>query len=575
MAVIRNDLGGVARILERCPHALSETDVFGQSPLHLAREKAGVLSLLTKAADLDQLDHQDEMGFTALETAMLLSADQCVNDRRPERCQSCDCAKAVHILLEAGCSVRTTRSPYRSAELDLNRILEPASELARQRYIFHMQELRISPRLYERPLQESMSCYGTSSSHHIRAVEGNPSKQGEAHRISGAINGGKDWSWVYQEIDYTEFAELFYDNGFRPGASFFLHQFWWGMDTWMDTSYFCWLVEHGVDLFNRSLAGPSEADYGSEVGVFGAHHAFFVMGRTMAVPGRWKPWQGVQIPVELSANLLLRNLKDCCECYCSVDGCSPFTWMMKGMAFGMTTGWPRRRGLRGYKDCAQLHYGSCGMELTALTFKSAITFFTFQALGLVHTCCLMEEVGGKGFGGPDTEPRYQWLGRDEANIINEEQGFLLKIHEELVAEFIEEASGYLEVESDGSEEEPEHSEEASNHLADMSKSSDGSENSEDWIECSSDGSEYSEEPSNHDSGFSRFWSEYWVVRMEEKLEELEGNQITDAERQDAEAIGVQWEEESEESEEEIGRNPHHRDELDWWLFELDLICSDA
>ncbi|KAL1854333.1 hypothetical protein Daus18300_011519 [Diaporthe australafricana] len=73
------------------------------------------------------------------------------------------------------------------------------------------------------------------------------------------------------------------------------------------------------------------------------------------------------------------------------------------------------------------------------------------------------------------------------------------------------------------------------------------------------------------SFFPKFWNLFWQIRMEEELGKLEGNELTDAERRDAEEIGVQWSSSQQKEEEE---NPYRDTDLKYWFYELDKICPE-
>ncbi|RYP19451.1 hypothetical protein DL765_003352 [Monosporascus sp. GIB2] len=127
------------------------------------------------------------------------------------------------------------------------------------------------------------------------------------------------------------------------------------------------------------------------------------------------------------------------------------------------------------------------------------------------------DVGG---GNQEEETEEQWVERDDVDIINEEQAPLLELHEELVVEFGKKALMFIKNGPDGR------------------------------------------------PLFPDFWSSYWIVRIKEVLEKLDGQELTDAERRGAEEIGVQWCDPVEKKEEE---NPYGRMTLEYYFYELDLI----
>ncbi|KXH50241.1 hypothetical protein CNYM01_08922 [Colletotrichum nymphaeae SA-01] len=147
--------------------------------------------------------------------------------------------------------------------------------------------------------------------------------------------------------------------------------------------------------------------------------------------------------------------------------------------------------------------------------KKTIRFITFEALDLFHSCCNTHSLVEQGTA---------WIEQDDTEIF-EDQGFLLELHEKLVAEFTHEAGTYMEDET------------------------------------------------YNGRMFPQFWTSYWAHRMTQELEVLHGEELTELEKRDAEEIGVVWHELNE-SDEREDRNPYHREDLEHYFFELDLICPE-
>lgn len=480
--MLHNDVTEVTRILSRFPGSIAELNIYGESPFHLAAANSRILAFLVKAAGISLLNQSDRAGITVLEAAMVLSSTQCVNGENSDRCRQCACTQCVNILLEAGCNARMHKIEGDESSIGLNAIFRSASELARRRYVFHMKELR-TPRLRRPSLHydpqtkrtvdgEDTTC-GTS-----RAEPGvsEPLEELQAHVEKNEAEG---WGWIYNEFDDPHFGELFYRHGFRPHPSFFIPPRWKRTNyDIMNISYTCWMVQHGVDLYLRSSAGPPVVEKSPNIGLFGAHYAFYLSGpRVSSIGMQWKSSKSLVAFNELSAAVERRNLMDSCQCHCSTRGCSPFIWMMKGMRMC----WGPDPDL-----CAKymvFYYSGCGPDLTILTHAAAIRYMTFQALGLTHTCCNADSLAR------DME---RWVESDDVGIINEEQASLLELHEELVAEFENKALLFIKDEPDGR------------------------------------------------PHFPEFWSSHWIVRIKEVLEKLDGQELTDAERRGAEEIRVQW-----------------------------------
>ncbi|KAK8133585.1 hypothetical protein PG984_005597 [Apiospora sp. TS-2023a] len=231
-AVIRNDIDEVARILDRFPSSILEIDIYGQSPLHLAATKPGILSRLVQAADIDTIKRVDKAGISAIEVAIMRSGDRCIH--------------------------------------------APASELAKRRYIFEFQR-----RIIYRTKTSWKSLF-----HHDKAnaadalIDGIVSCYINSNRESNEVG---QYGWVYEEICDTHMADLFYRHGFRPSPSFLLdgrHNLirYLAGTSLPNVLYIGWLVEHGVDLFVYiSRRSPTRED-NPDLRVFGAHYAFLIIG---------------------------------------------------------------------------------------------------------------------------------------------------------------------------------------------------------------------------------------------------------------------------------------------------------
>ncbi|KAK8077076.1 hypothetical protein PG996_003246 [Apiospora saccharicola] len=477
-AVVRNDIHEVARILDRFPSSILEMDIHGQSPLHLAALKPAILFLLVQVANTDTLERADKSGISAIEVAMMRSGDRCIY-------------------------VFDTR-------IRLHDLLAPASELAKRRYIFELQQ---------RILYRTKSSW-KSIFHHDNAnaadtlIDGTESCGINSNRGSNEEVG--QYGWVYEEICDTHMADLFYRYGFRLSPSFFLDarlnliRMQYHMKGHI-TLYIGWLVEHGVDLFAYISSRSSTREDDPGFRVFGAHHAFWIMGMSSCTTRQSFDRSNMAAISKISTTVMRYNLTDGCQCHCTTGGCTPFVWMLKGAEGGRTS-------IDRTKRYMETYYSRCGRELTVLTYETAIRYATFQALGLNHTCCdslalAFDVYSRKTNGSP-------WFEADDVASINEDQAPLLELLEELVAEFTRMAEGYQE------------------------------------RGC-----------------FKSFWATAWVVRIKRELVKLDGCNLSDAERQGAEEIGVMWCEPPNVKETEAA-NPYDLGSTEWCFFELDLICPE-
>ena len=523
MAVIRNNINEVSHILNWFPDMVTELDIYGQSPFHLAAEKPQILALLVENANLSLLNQRDQAGITVLERAVIRSSSQCINGSNYKRCRRCACTQSMAILIEAGCDIRMYEiDPERPGNSPLlHVILNKASELARRRYIFHMKELRASrqwkwsPRL-DNPTN-TMICELESGTSNISKAGPIISQFSVDVLIYNNYNEvDTSWGWVYYEINNSHLGDLFFRHGFRPHPSFFVppRRSMTRIGHTFSQAYIFWLVEHGVDLLLRSATGPPVIRDSPDVGWFAAHHAFYLLGLELFCLIKSQNAKGLDVSNKHSMAITHRNLTDGCQCYCTQRGCTPFIWMMKGMVSPWWCEYPTPT-LNLYAKYMAFFYSGCGPEMTILTWEAAIRYATFEALGLTHTCCSAEAV---------MERYGWWTENDDVDITNEEQALLLELHRKLVEEFTETALEFIVSGPDGR------------------------------------------------PLFPDFWKSHWVLRMEEVLSELDGQELTDEERRGAEEIGVRWYGPAE-TKEEHG-NPYDWMSLEYDFYELDLICPE-
>ncbi|KAK0368494.1 hypothetical protein CLIM01_14151 [Colletotrichum limetticola] len=522
MAIVNSDLDEVNRVLSRFPDSIAELDVYGRSPLHLAAAKPDILKRLVKVVDSNILNQRDRTGSRALETAMALSSRHCVNGREHARCKRCSCYLCVKYLLDAGCDpvqMDGTRK-LGTCPPDLDIILVTSSELARRHYVFHMRKARglrrpghalTSKSLFTKPR--------VGENRTTRDIQGSilQAPRQICDETDGAIGSTSDW--IFKQIRFVYQADLFYRHGFTPGPDVFLQLRQpdaFRLRAFLNPGIVSWLLEHGGNLFLRSSAGPVNKTAG--YGVFAAHYVFYLLGNNAQ---NWlrscRDTGQFSVTFEtLRTTVTCRSLTDGCLCPCSTRGCSPFLWMMKGfLAHSIMWVVPPEEKFSILAERMVAYYSLSGHNLTLLTYVEAIRFMTFAALDLVHSCCSARSLVEEGA---------DWVDIDDAEIV-ENQGFLLDLHEDLVAEFIQEAGGYL-----------------------------------------------GEEPKNGRS-FPQFWRSYWTDRIAEELEKLDGEELNIAERREAEEIGVVWHGPTESDDCEDG-NPYDCEFFEHYFFELDRICPE-
>ncbi|KAF5677091.1 ankyrin repeat-containing protein [Fusarium circinatum] len=92
LAILSNNLEEVKRLVTNHPITLSERNLFGHTPLHLATDKPSILRVLVEAADKALLNQTDGSNYSTLELAVSLSALNCKGQKTQM------CLRSEHVL---------------------------------------------------------------------------------------------------------------------------------------------------------------------------------------------------------------------------------------------------------------------------------------------------------------------------------------------------------------------------------------------------------------------------------------------------------------------------------------------
>jgi hypothetical protein len=408
MAVLRDDIQEVARILARNPAASVEPDQ-GQdfSPFHLAANKPQVLSLFLEAVDPRSMDQSATNQMTVLEAAMRLSSTNCVHGSSAVKCRrGCKCVECIEMLFLAGHKARIQKEEF-GGWLDLPWILNYASERARRLYVFHMRGL-----FHQRYQAKGQSQENTTYEKGILSTSKKHCKAGHDQKILE--------DWIFQHIYKVDHADLFFRHGFRPTPPFFCQQQYFRALGGLD--YAVWLVEHGADPFVKlptsqpGTGGPRD---------YGAYHLFYEFGKQLSSSLRSPDTLSAKMSIfeKVHATIIKQNLADDCICQCTERGCSPFIWMFQGLV--------SRRGFSHYSE--KINSWAQKMELHSCLYYhwipsnlrfTSIRWITFKVLDLAHTCCQSRDF-------------YE----TDDNI--EYESCLFDLHEELVKEFEAAATWFI------------------------------------------------------------------------------------------------------------------------------------
>ncbi|VTT72410.1 unnamed protein product [Fusarium fujikuroi] len=550
LAILSNNLEEVKMLITNHPSTLSERNLFGHTPLHLAVGKPSILRVLVDAADIALLNWTDNEVFSALDLAVSVSGTNC-REGRTRMCKRCRCAECAVILMKADCMISTST---------LGRALEYASKRCKLRCLRYMKDRR--DRLKRLALENlpktdiEQLCLESKYVLDSEAFEVTQRLQQAGICVPEALAVGDNESFwpIYQLVDSCDDADLLFRLGSRDTAS------WcdaddverWEVSLQQEPlSYLRWLANH--DGIYCRLPFPTVKD------IFGSACIFSAIG--YEINNHWtRRWSKFDQSCEsengrsllasptmdpeedwyhkVHSAVFEARAVDSCSCQCSPGGCNMLTFILRQLVderdykykaqiysqddATTSTEDPERRGLAYTVPLLKLIDGfiiylshfSC--HFRRWHHYAAIRFLTFAALEIRHCCCQIRCWDRESEDDVDSNE----------NGLGDDQGYQLALLEDLIIEFEETMTSLLENPDTGTDE-----------LID-------------------------------------FWERTWVGRMSEVLDRLEGSDLPEDEKLAAEEIGVVWDKIGPEpprpDPQEMG-NPYRANMIEYWLYKLRKI----
>ncbi|KAJ8132130.1 hypothetical protein O1611_g1499 [Lasiodiplodia mahajangana] len=430
LAVLAGDESLVRGIIRLHPKSIEEVDQFGNTPLHLAIFYPSCLRVVLEAArSLPILEHENAHGQTPLECAWIHG-----------------CKEATQIYLASGSRIRLLHigAIDKSCQNDVLVALKQRRSELKQ---FALENLTWTE-------AEFLWLYNSTM------LDTDSLRVQQLLRDRGVNIPSR--LQVSQETPLDLIHSLLcWDNKLHLTAN-------WNL------SSVRWLMEHGVDYWTPF--GERSGTISFNQTITPAHLIFAEMGRQT----RWAEDASRFLEAQqwLVEKLLQVRVNDACGgCLCCLEGCTPVKVFLDGMMRGWSlsleqSAWLCIEFFKAFRTCL------CQDDLWLFC-----RYMTFEAIGLRHTCCLIEPLWG------DKIINHTLDEIEESNL---EQRALLTLLADLVNEFeqiVFEAQGGIHLIANDPEE---------------------------------------------------FWIRRWLPRIIETLDELNGNDITDEERSAAEAIGVVW-----------------------------------
>ncbi len=522
LAVLADDLPRVEFLLKYHPSTLGERNLLGQTPLHLAIEKPTCLRLLVQAASDELLDATDHTDTSAINNALFLSGAQCKQGTRRRKCRRCRCAEPTAILVKAGCALPVSEFLYV--------FLDAASYRCKLRYIRAMRDRR------ETLKHLALANFSSAETERLglsreavldsMAPEVLQLLRRRGIRVPNALQPGSTmaplddsdsppsvWS-VYSALTNVFDADLFFQLGFHntelPGEQYAIAIAYY--HRWRTSlQYLQWLREHGTDILTLRL---KSSDTGTG-GVVSGHYTFWTIGSYISF-GYLKLHGTKLFLLQLTEAAKVADsldIPDNCQCRCSLRGCTPFIFLLKGIELCSYYPESNRKAVK-MANALSIYLQAASVALEPKHHAAALRAFTFSALRIRHTCC-------KPYRSPND--RFIQLSPEEVNEVEEEQAYELALLEELLEEFEKQVSTILQ----------------------------------------------NQDQDRIISDLVHFWKVIWVDRMAEVRARLESIVLSEDERRSAEEIGVVWD--SPAPKPTPQDNPYDRKTDGYWFYELDQI----
>ncbi|KAH7219660.1 hypothetical protein DER44DRAFT_761358 [Fusarium oxysporum] len=560
IAILSNDLEEVKTLVAKHPSTLSERNLFGHTPFHLAAKKPSFLRVLVEAADAALLSQTDGSNHSPLECAVSLSRLICREHSR--MCKRCTCAECAVILLKADCAIPTSSS--------LQDILGAASKRCKLRYVRHMKDRR--DRLKQLALENlsgtDIQQLGLESERilDLNALKVTQLLQERGIYVPGALaivgNGRLSGPLpVYQMLSSSDDADIFFRVGFRDTGSWYNAQMVErGVFPPKNLPYLRWLVNHGGLSYQLPLS--------SSKNIFAIRCIFSSIGYEAMLSRLWLEidrsdesdtsntspappvpnWDVAWIH-ELHAIVFAANITDACRCQCSPGGCTMLTFLLRSLIPVYDFEIAQQRLLRGSairekddlgnitinnkntsevsvihenplselvaKFIVYLEQFSCYLE--PRHHYATLRYITYTTLGIHHYCCVDWYSRRRMYEDPSDSVE---------DGLEDDESHTLALLGDLLDEFEENITSILE------------------------------------------------DPDKGIRDLINFWERTWVGRISEVLYRLEGSDLLDDERRAAEEIGVIWDKVGPELPGEMG-NPYQSSTIDYWLYELRKIEEEC
>lgn len=462
---------------------INEINLLHQTPLHLAVGHPSCVALLLKASGSKLINLPDSEGRRPMEYALF----RCLFDTRTGDKQYHDGSLRSHgdtglnVLLNADCMITKIESwpvdRYHSKRsLCVECLREVLEHLVRRRERLKGLAANRLPRMQAKALGvfspsvldsnvirviQALDQWGISVPPSLQVSgsdrEGRDEMTSAYHKFYGPVSFSTLWSLGFRDLDIPDM------DGLTPLMSWCKKYGWDMTDT--EASRCSWSIERGADLWKLAPDGVSTI----------VHELYSTIGQ-MSPPPEGNDEDSRRHVFNLTRKLSHRDPRDNCHCACSPGGCTPFVRYLQAVFRQPYIDSPSRLIEKLPRIMTETH-----TSVTKGQMLFAIRYFTFEMLGIRHTCCHA-----------NSQDFHLHRQNEEVDELRQEDGFLVARLEDLVADF--------EVELDQMVQE------------------------------------------RYVNKRVSFWHDYWLPRMQKVLESIESAGIEGPDKAAAEEIGVVWNE---------------------------------
>ena len=443
-AVLVKDSVKVKGLLEKNPSAIGEINIYGQTPFHLAADNPEVLEILLKKNDISTLNNLDELENHAVTYAVALSGRHCLNGDSWVTCSECSCTDCFDMFLAHDvCFEVWSKFPSDTFLSNIGNAshacrLRLLREVTKRRELLKiLGQEHLSPSEIQHCELDKSHMLDSFTNEVVRLLLGRKvSIPTTLQPRNCKYEDTPYWGSLYHAIginsegNAVKCAELLQQHGFtaidsvdRFGITPLAAE---ALSNTCNSAYSLWLITHGADALKalpQYQENSSRRNLNSRITP--AH--MLLRPNIRCIRHGDHPHGDLEQYRHLVLAILPLRIIDGCCCGCTEKGCEPATGLVRGLWADWDVRYPKYAPSSSsiHKHAADISQIWHNILLDLVEWEhvyiSALRLFTFEALGLRHTCCSMP-----------CPPEHS---AEEVQEIQNEESSTLELLESLVEEY--------------------------------------------------------------------------------------------------------------------------------------------